>query len=167
MDRTWEIDLEYLSELQADLDRRIVESSDTAIPDDVLPFKILALQIELGECANEWRGFKYWSRDQIARRDDMLEEYVDCLHFLLGIGNELGVKPKLHSRLHTVQPSWIGDIFSDLTARARDLTNEYAWHFYVEIFLDLGFYLGFDGDEIMRGYHDKNDINHERQTQGY
>jgi dimeric dUTPase (all-alpha-NTP-PPase superfamily) len=28
---------------------------------------ILALLVELGECANEWRGFKFWSQDQQPR----------------------------------------------------------------------------------------------------
>ncbi|MGM0807602.1 MAG: dUTP diphosphatase [Bacillota bacterium] len=28
---------------------------------------ILALLVEVGECANEWRGFKYWSKDQEPR----------------------------------------------------------------------------------------------------
>jgi dimeric dUTPase (all-alpha-NTP-PPase superfamily) len=30
--------------------------------------KILALIVELGECANEWRVFKFWSNDQEPRR---------------------------------------------------------------------------------------------------
>lgn len=28
---------------------------------------ILALLVELGECANEWRGFKFWSKNQESR----------------------------------------------------------------------------------------------------
>lgn len=28
---------------------------------------ILALLVELGECANEWRGFKFWSKNQIPK----------------------------------------------------------------------------------------------------
>lgn len=28
---------------------------------------VLALQVEIGECANEWRGFKFWSKDQKPR----------------------------------------------------------------------------------------------------
>src|SRR5690606_25251306 len=91
--------------------------------------KILALQVELGELANEWRGFKFWSKDQEPRTkvkkvcetcggeryilisesfgfdkcsdcdgkgdfgetNPLLEEYVDCLHFILSIGLELGM----------------------------------------------------------------------------
>lgn len=30
---------------------------------------ILALLVELGECANEWRGFKFWSKNQEPRKE--------------------------------------------------------------------------------------------------
>lgn len=29
---------------------------------------VLALLVEVGECANEWRGFKFWSKDQEPRK---------------------------------------------------------------------------------------------------
>lgn len=32
---------------------------------------ILALLVELGECANEWRGFKFWSTDQESKTLDL------------------------------------------------------------------------------------------------
>ncbi|MCM3241307.1 dUTP diphosphatase [Cytobacillus oceanisediminis] len=35
---------------------------------------ILALLVELGECANEWRGFKFWSKDQKSRTS----QEIDC-----------------------------------------------------------------------------------------
>lgn len=35
---------------------------------------ILALLVEVGECANEWRGFKYWSKNQEARTREV-DEY--------------------------------------------------------------------------------------------
>jgi dimeric dUTPase (all-alpha-NTP-PPase superfamily) len=37
---------------------------------DLLPQKILALQVELGECANEWRGFKFWSKNQTPKNKE-------------------------------------------------------------------------------------------------
>lgn len=68
---------------------------------------VLALQVEIGECANEWRGFKFWSKDQEPRtindvdyykceecflnsryKNPLLEEYVDGLHFVLELGLE-------------------------------------------------------------------------------
>ncbi|MCT2342615.1 dUTP diphosphatase [Niallia taxi] len=74
---------------------------------------VLALQVEIGECANEWRGFKFWSKNQEPRtsmntcehcnrlgrksctgcygklyKNPLLEEYVDGLHFVLELGLE-------------------------------------------------------------------------------
>jgi dimeric dUTPase (all-alpha-NTP-PPase superfamily) len=58
--------------------------------------------VELGECANEWRGFKFWSVNQLPHTsavrtpcmmeedkeyyNPLLEEYVDGLHFVLELG---------------------------------------------------------------------------------
>src|SRR5690625_3998787 len=98
------LNLERLFELQKELDDRIVKEKGLE-GKDLLPQKILALQVELGELANEWRGFKFWSEDQEPRyetieayihgydgpgqntrasiqeyqRSPLLEEYVDCL----------------------------------------------------------------------------------------
>src|SRR5690625_3584703 len=116
------MNLEKLFEIQAELDKRIVEKHGLQ-NEDLLDKKILALQVELGELANEWRGFKFWSEDQEPNICDLpkgtctcrdcemyycdkvhestveaknlyvnplLEEYVDCLHFILSIGLEIG-----------------------------------------------------------------------------
>lgn len=87
---------------------------------DRLEKLILALLVEVGECANEWRGFKFWSKDQQPRtvervaadwdedgtpnewsvkpnKNPLLEEYVDGLHFLLEIGLELNCTNMLQS----------------------------------------------------------------------
>src|SRR5690625_840666 len=121
------MNLEKLFKIQAELDKRIVEKHGLQ-NEDLLDKKILALQVELGELANEWRGFKFWSKDQEPKTTGMcwncveegegyfsgrewtgikeeciecggtgidtnenplLEEYVDCLHFILTIGLEL------------------------------------------------------------------------------
>ncbi|MGH2319368.1 dUTP diphosphatase [Planococcus sp. SE5232] len=59
----------YLTELfetQRLLDAEI-ERKHPRIPDeDRLEKRVLALLVELGECANEWRGFKFWSNRQTA-----------------------------------------------------------------------------------------------------
>src|SRR5690554_4282011 len=92
------MNLSKLFELQRQLDARIEKEHPRQDGEDRLAKKILALMVELGELANEWRGFKFWSEDQEPRTelwDDrlrfhnpLLEEYVDCLHFLLSIGLE-------------------------------------------------------------------------------
>lgn len=53
-------------EAQATLDNHIYTEKGLAAS-DVFDKKITALNTEIGECANEWRVFKYWSEDQEPR----------------------------------------------------------------------------------------------------
>src|SRR5690606_12300132 len=93
------MNLSKLFEMQAKLDAHIEREHPRKENEDRLAKKVLALQVELGELCNCWRGFKYWSNDQEPgtvkyienrkhRQNPLLEEYVDCLHFLLSIGLE-------------------------------------------------------------------------------
>ncbi|WP_277680374.1 dUTP diphosphatase, partial [Gracilibacillus dipsosauri] len=154
------------------------------------------LQVELGELANEARFFKFWSNDQeprtktyksklspggefyrgIYEANPLLEEYVDCLHFILSIGLELKVK----------MPYIIGDyeapnvirqfnfVFEDISKLDRAIRNEYEESMITDIYdetvrgiLGLGSLLGFTWEQIETAYLDKNKINHERQRSGY
>ncbi|MFP7202720.1 dUTP diphosphatase, partial [Lysinibacillus halotolerans] len=94
------MNLQKLFEAQRVLDEHILNEHPVQENENRLEKKILALQVELGECANEWRGFKFWSTDQEPRTrkyltdyteqdshlgvgavwvNPLLEEYVDCL----------------------------------------------------------------------------------------
>jgi dimeric dUTPase (all-alpha-NTP-PPase superfamily) len=104
---------------------------------------VLALLVELGECANEWRGFKFWSKDQEPRRkssvttqlfadgelideikepdetgDPLLEEYVDGLHFVLEIGLELNYTDL---EIWVIEEKNITKQFIDCVGRAYNL----------------------------------------------
>ncbi|MFD2704210.1 dUTP diphosphatase [Salibacterium lacus] len=57
------MNLPPLFEKQRELDEKIVREKGLE-GEDLLPRKILSLQVELGELANEWRGFKFWSARQ-------------------------------------------------------------------------------------------------------
>lgn len=189
------MNLAKLFETQAALDEHIMQEHPELVGQNNLDWKILALQVELGECANEWRGFKKWSTDQEPRTvrkietewdDDgnatewlcneninpLLEEYVDCLHFILSIGLELKID------LTEEWPSWIqmplgtlkhfslvfslianlDEYNSMLHERWRELFEEFYW---------LGESLGFSWEQIKSAYFTKNQINHERQESGY
>lgn len=61
------MNLTKLFETQAVLDEHIMQEHPELVGQNNLDWKILALQVELGECANEWRGFKKWSKDQKPR----------------------------------------------------------------------------------------------------
>ena len=61
------MNLTRLFETQANLDENIMKQHPELRAQENLSWKILALQVELAECANEWRGFKKWSMDQKPR----------------------------------------------------------------------------------------------------
>lgn len=74
------MNLSNLFKLQTELDKHIIEEKGLQ-GQDLLDKKILWLLSELGELANNWRGFKYASEDQEPR----LEHKVMC-HACRGLG---------------------------------------------------------------------------------
>lgn len=214
------MNLSKLFELQRQLDEHIEREHPVQEGEDRLAKKILALQVELGELANEWRGFKFWSNDQeprigkkkvctscngkgqkemasphtnwklklcecgfcqgtgywIIQRNTLLEEYVDCLHFILSIGLELKLtdwKPHFSSvavhfggnELITQfeEVFWYASSFGAYTEDEKD-----TWYSMLfSNFLGLGKMLGFTWEQIEQMYMEKNRINHERQESNY
>ena len=207
--------LEKLFDMQRELDERIIREKGL-IGQDLLPNRILALQVELGELANEWRGFKFWSRNQDPRREikchackgagyfmhgidgdgtpyqegcgycdgtgiqerPLLEEYVDCLHFILSIGLEIYADAEFDTV--TFDEIWdeetkyldermrLVDAFTELIVDAKWKTESHGyWREYLEHFTDLGKRLGLSKVEVLKMYTDKNATNHERQGSGY
>ncbi|MGC6586565.1 dUTP diphosphatase [Paenibacillus sp. Dod16] len=185
------MNLTKLFEMQRELDERIVKEKELE-GKDLLPQKILALQVELGECANEWRGFKFWSKDQQPRtlkvysdRDayletnPLLEEYIDCLHFIFSIGIELSHKEDLSNAdmnealnyaLTYFDDRDIVDLFNSTFDKIGDLsqfTNRGNYIRSFEKIIRLSKALGFTWEQIEAAYMDKNKTNHERQSTGY
>jgi dimeric dUTPase (all-alpha-NTP-PPase superfamily) len=126
---------------------------------------ILALLVEIGECANEWRGFKFWSKDQ-EQRTTTLEEFVDIFHFVLEIGLDLNKQYsaiKATEMENTIEEQFIRVYNAVLCVHSsamfyRDLLTDY---------LVLGKMLGFTWEEVEEAYFAKNQINHKRQEEGY
>lgn len=152
---------------------------------------ILALLVELGECANEWRGFKFWSQNQIPHTsavrtpammeedkvyyNPLLEEHVDGLHFILDLGIEKEFDYEEFSYLHEANFDLYTE--SDITTqfiRLFNAINEFAdiqdLESYEDMFLyfiGLGRHLNFTWGQIEQAYLEKNKINHQRQDVGY
>lgn len=220
-ERMKNMDLKKLFEMQKVLDEHIYEEHPELKDQDNLQWKVLALQVELGECANEWRGFKKWSQDQEPRtkvelicptcngtgdenwqasqemlseghagypfepcldceamgslgfKNPLLEEYVDCLHFILSIGLDLGYdyeesrleKWKNGSEDITHHFRFVFWCVAELTDRKQITDWDYFYMF--GSFLALGEMLGFTWEQIEQAYVDKNKINHARQQNGY
>lgn len=187
--------LEHLYEMQKKLDARIIKEKGLEGV-DLLPNTVLALQVEIAELANEWRGFKHWSNDRQPRtkvgyglvrpgewRNPLLEEYVDCLHFFLSIARQLDLPADdlyvwedeaenkttilFSELLHNV-----GLIHADnmLISLIEDVPKYRREHLRAALFI---FYalgeqrLGFTFDQIAAAYVAKNKTNHDRQTNGY
>lgn len=167
MKEGFRMELKKLFTMQRDLDKKIVEQHHLE-NDSLVCEKILALQVELGELANETRCFKYWSIKKPSERDVILEEYVDCLHFILSLGLEFGFTNI--SVKTTPSEVKITEQFIHVYIDLNDFTICSCKDSYItlfEDFLTLGSSLGFSEDEIVDHYYKKNNINHERQASDY
>lgn len=174
--------LSEMYEMQKKLDARIIKEKKLD-GYDLLPNTVLALQVEIAEVINEWRVFKHWSGDREPRREKMLEEYVDCLHFFLSIARQLDLPS---GDLYVCEDELENDtviIFSELLHNVgmihadkmllreiKDVRVFQREHFRSSLFI---FYalgeqrLGFTFEEITEAYLKKNQINHKRQENGY
>lgn len=209
------MNLEPLFQMQKELDAHIEQQHPREEGEDRLAKKILALQVELGELANEWRGFKFWSNNQAPRThkrvtchackghgefnypvyhgmhhvDDktevctycegtgiqeecnpLLEEYVDCLHFILSIGLEKSFNDDDLLQFGSMKTNGLITQFTYLFEKIgdfRSVANYNNYQFIVLLFIGLGEMLGFTWEEIEKAYKSKNGTNHQRQVEGY
>ncbi len=162
------MNIEKLLHMQKQLDQHI-ESEHGLENEDLVDKKILALLVETGELANETRSFKFWSKKSPSEKDVILEEYVDGIHFILSLGLEMGLKEIDLEENHT--PS--GDLneqFLKVYKAIIDLREERSVRHFFTLFnqyLSLGEILGFSSREVFDAYVEKNNVNYERQKEGY
>jgi dimeric dUTPase (all-alpha-NTP-PPase superfamily) len=161
------MNLQRLFQMQNALDKRIeTEHNLEGIP--LLHKKILSLQVELGELANETRCFKFWSTKEPSSKDIILEEYVDCLHFILSIGIEKDFQDITLEVNHITCD--LSEQFLSLYTTITNFVTLPSMDNYLKVFqefLSLGKNLGFSVEDIENAYLYKNNINHERQDNGY
>jgi dimeric dUTPase (all-alpha-NTP-PPase superfamily) len=161
------MDLKPLFEMQKALDDRIIEEKGLE-GQDLFFNTVLALLVEVSECANEWRGFKHWSEDQEPRKG-LLEEYVDGLHFVLSLGLQIDkTEPWINLDFFNLKSLSITEQF--LLVSEEILKMRYGQGYYEDLintFLCLGSMLGFTWEQIEQAYKEKNATNHLRQSSGY
>ena len=161
------MNLQKLFQMQNTLDHRILKEHNLErVP--LLKKKILSLQVELGELANETRCFKFWSTKKPSSNNIILEEYVDCLHFILSIGIEKNFEDIILDFKDVTCE--LSDQFLNLYVNIADFVICSSIDNYLNIFnnfLCLGKDLGFCENDIEDAYLYKNKINHERQDNGY
>lgn len=155
-----------LYEMQTQLDQHI-ENTHALAKGGKVDEKILALLVELGELANETRCFKFWSTKPASEKEVILEEYVDGVHFLLSIGLDMDLDYE-SGRLKEVesQTSAFLSVYKSIEEfRMNKDLSTYRSAF--RAYLELGLTLGIKEGELIHAYERKNEINFQRQDDGY
>ena len=160
------LDLNVLKSYQEDLDKKICALHSLS-SDQTTTRRILAFMVELGELANETRCFKYWSYKAASEKKVILEEYVDGIHFLISLSNELNLD--LAFEIEELDCD-LTKQFIDVFVLAGTLQTKFAEQELIKLFkkyLQLGVSLGFAEKEMISAYFQKNQVNHQRQEQHY
>jgi dimeric dUTPase (all-alpha-NTP-PPase superfamily) len=179
--------LKELFKAQKEFDERVIQEHHLQ-GKDTFNKKIVAFLVEIGELANEIRFFKFWSVKPTSPREVILEEYSDCVHFILSIGNDLSVACGNIIQEHDYKNdlSYKG-LTEDFIRIINDICNikrlrdsfvnkdkinsiEVCNCIYIETFerlLMLGYKLGFSWKDIETGYYKKHSINFHRQDTNY
>ncbi len=161
------MNLQPLFHMQRELDGFIQSSKN--IEEPVFRKKVLALQVELAELANETRCFKFWSAKGPSDKETLLEEYVDCIHFILS----LGIEKDLDSLAEWPEPSAEQELTELFLAAHKGVTefseNASAHNYRTlwQLFGSVAGGLGFSYKEVLDAYIAKNEINYKRQQEGY
>ena len=173
-----------LFKIQRELDQTIEEKHGLT-DQNLVPYKLLAFQVELGELANETRCFKFWSKKPASSREVILEEYVDGLHFLmsLGLDSHYEINASFWQQVEDIKTIQEVELAQHITNNERQTAafqavfKELAYFgekesldCYLRLFtsfLSLGKVLGFNLEEMVEAYLEKNKINYVRQEQGY
>src|SRR5690625_3757759 len=153
--------------MQKDLDTYIAQNHDLK-GQDLFEERFLALLVELGELANETRVFKFWSVKDKSDKSIILEEYVDNIHFLLSIGLEKGYEFSQidFSITYLKETIQFNHVFEKCLQFYQSQSEENYLSLFQE-YLHLANVLGFTEKDILEAYHQKNEVNYERQEKGY
>lgn len=165
----------HIMDLQRKFDAKVLEEKGLTNPH--VQERVLALLVELGEMSNEWRRFKFWSEDREPRKEKLLEEYVDGVHFVFSVGNALHVNL---SQIFTPTGNYgveddyqsvrnqICALYAMISQYAvRMELPLYSWEAIISEYLHLGTKLGFTLGEIHEAYMRKHETNHQRLETGY
>lgn len=163
--------IKKLFEIQKELDSHIINEHKLE-GKNLVPEKIVAFIVELGELANEIRFFKFWSNKPKSHPNIILEEYVDGVHFLLSLGLDIGANQIVEDdfKIDLITLDNLTDEFIYIISLAIELRKHSTYENYRNLlnrYLSLAYTLGFTEEQIIRAYLSKNLINHKRQEQGY
>lgn len=163
------MNVEQLFNFQKILDERVLVDQNLD-ENTLLPQKILALQSELGKLADKTNCFKFWGNQPNFCKNIVLENFIQCLGFILSIGLEKGFSQNLNLNVledtdHTITSQFLTlyiDINDFIICSSRD-----TYITLVEDFLILGKTLNLSIKEMEDTYLRRNSIHCTMQAEGY
>ena len=162
------IDLRNISEKQKILDKYILERNNLKENEEIFDKKIIALFVELGEFANELKFFKYWSKKEKSADEIILDEFVDIIHFLISIANNLNYndwKLEISTENKKIELIFL-EIINLITILQKNKDNKILKEIIIKV-LEIGIIYNFKIEKIFDSYQLKNEINFVRQNTNY
>lgn len=162
------INFKNISDQQKILDQYILQKNNLENNQKMFNKKIIALFVELGEFANELRFFKYWSKKEPSKREIILDEFVDIIHFLISIANDLNydnwdLEIKQENKEIEIIYLEIINLILDLQKNKQNISLK---NIFIKL-LQIGIFYNFEIEEIFNSYQIKNQINFARQNTNY
>lgn len=170
------IQLKEMMILQKNFDDMIRKNNEIDENTDLTQEKYIALKTELHEFINEIEFFKCWKKNK--GKENILEEGVDCVHFILSIMIDYGydveqggdieisetqlehMENKSMSELYIMVDSLLVDTYMMLSFK------EMMGSILIGIMIMID-RCGYTGDDIYSAYIKKNKTNVERQHNAY
>ena len=162
------INLTDIFKEQVKLDHNIHQNHNVTYQTVIEEIK-LALLVELGELANEVRCFKFWSNKGPSDKITILEEYVDGIHFITSMCIRENIEGifEIREMSKNTNKKDITKLFNDLFDLSNKLSARQDIIHWYQLFLELGYVLGFNLNDIKDAYINKNKVNHQRQLDNY
>ncbi len=163
------LNLNKIINIQKKLDKYI-EDNHKLESKDLVSRKKLALIIEISELCNEVRCFKYWSIKKMSTKNIILNEFVDCFHFILSIGIFYGIdllELDLVFEYKKKDNIELSNFFIELIHDVKSINNKKSSIEFIKKLFELAYNLDLSNDEIVDYYYKKNEINFKRQNEKY
>ncbi|MGL5246464.1 MAG: dUTP diphosphatase [Mycoplasmoidaceae bacterium] len=164
------VNLNVIISTQIELDN-FIEKNHKLLKRNLISRKRLALIVELSELCNEVRCFKFWSLKKSSHKDIILDEFVDCLHFIISIGIFYGIKEMKFSLKSSSNKKkdniQLSKSFIDLISNVSSLNSEKKVKTFIKKLFQLAIDLDLTFNEINKAYFLKNEININRQKENY
>lgn len=129
----------------------------------------MALYVELAELANEIEFFKHWKKNKRNNKDRQWDEWADCLHFMLSLGNKYGHSEHLDEvdgyAMSQLLNRELNPLFQRIYKTDFSDINEYVKAF--KCLITIGWFIGMTTEDMEQAYFTKNTVNYERLSSGY